>query len=86
MDNLPAHKATTVREAIESVGARVVFLSPYSPDFNPIELLFSTLKIKLRQIAASTLKELSYAIHDVLKSIPLHNFINWFRHAGYIVF
>jgi transposase len=48
MDNLPAHKATEVQKAIESVGARVVFLSPYSPDFNPIENCWSKLKEFLR--------------------------------------
>ena len=48
MDNLPAHKATEVREAIELVGARVEFLSPYSPDFNPIENCWSKIKEFLR--------------------------------------
>lgn len=86
LDNYPVHKALGVRELIERKGCKLLFLPTYSPDFNPIELLFSKLKIKLRQIAASTLKELSYAIQGVLKSIPLHNFINWFRHAGYIVY
>jgi transposase len=49
MDNLPAHKATEVQKAIESAGARVVFLSPYSPDFNPIENCWSKLKEFLRR-------------------------------------
>jgi transposase len=48
MDNLAAHKVAGVREAIEAVGAKVVYLPPYSPDFNPIELVFSTFKWPFR--------------------------------------
>ena len=44
MDNLPSHKGKEVREAIEALGARVIFLSPYSPDFNPIENCWSKIK------------------------------------------
>ena len=62
MDNLPAHKAIRVREAIESVGARVVFLSPYSPDFNPIENCWSKLKEYLRSQESPTNLELDQAI------------------------
>ena len=49
MDNLPAHKISGVREAIEKVGARLLFLPPYSPDFNPIEMAFSKLKALLNR-------------------------------------
>lgn len=49
MDNLPAHKAAGVRNTIEVVGARLLYLPPYSPDFNPIENVFSKLKALLRQ-------------------------------------
>jgi transposase len=58
MDNLPAHKATEVQKAIESAGARVVFLSPYSPDFNPIENCWSKLKEFLRTRESRTYQEL----------------------------
>jgi len=58
MDNLPAHKATEVQKAIESAGARVVFLSPYSPDFNPIENCWSKLKEFLRKRESRTYQEL----------------------------
>src|SRR5690606_473489 len=58
MDNLPAHKISGVREAIERVGARLLFLPPYSPDFNPIEMAFSKLKALLRKAAARTVDEL----------------------------
>ena len=62
MDNLPAHKATAVKEAIESVGARVVFLSPYSPDFNPIENCWSKVKEYLRSCESRTYDALDKAI------------------------
>ncbi|WP_158631826.1 transposase [Chroococcidiopsis cubana] len=62
MDNLPAHKAIKVREAIESVGAKVKFLSPYSPDFNPIENCWSKLKEFLRFTDARTYKELNSSV------------------------
>lgn len=51
MDNLSSHKAPAVRAAIESVGATLLFLPPYSPDFNPIEQAFSKLKAHLRKAA-----------------------------------
>ncbi|RDD92033.1 IS630 family transposase, partial [Paracoccus pantotrophus] len=54
MDNLPAHKISGVRDAIEKVGARLLFRPPYSPDFNPIEMAFSKLKALLRKVAART--------------------------------
>ena len=67
MDNLPAHKITGIREAIEAVGARVVYLSPYSPDFSPIENCWSKVKEFLRTRAARTYAELDQAITDALK-------------------
>ncbi|MEY2830794.1 MAG: hypothetical protein RLZZ574_52, partial [Cyanobacteriota bacterium] len=64
MDNLPAHKVQGVTEAIASVGAKVIYLSPYSPDFNPIENLWSKLKAYLRSIEARTQDTLHDAIRD----------------------
>lgn len=58
MDNLPAHKAIKVREAIKAVGAKVKFLSPYSPDFNPIENCWSKLKEFLRVQEVRTYKQI----------------------------
>ena len=55
MDNLPAHKVTGVRQAIEDAGARLIYLPAYSPDFNPIEMAFSKLKALLRKAAARTI-------------------------------
>jgi len=86
LDNYPIHKALKVRELIEQKDCKLMFLPTYSPDFNPIELLFSKLKAKLREISASTMPQLSLSIQKILKAIPLDNCINWFKHAGYIVF
>ena len=58
MDNLPAHKVAGVRETIEAAGARLLYLPPYSPDFNPIEQAFAKLKALLRKAAARTLDAL----------------------------
>ena len=83
MDNLPAHKSTAVRQAIEAVGAELRFLPPYSPDFNPIEMAFSKLKAFLNKTAARTVDELWKAI---ALGIELFNPIeckNFFAAAGY---
>jgi len=58
LDNLPAHKVSGVQEHIEAVGARLLYLPPYSPDFNPIELAFAKLKALLRSAAARTIPDL----------------------------
>jgi transposase len=66
MDNLPAHRRAGVRVAIEAGGARLRFLPPYSPDFNPIENAFAKLKAILRKVAARTIDNLWNAIADAL--------------------
>jgi transposase len=85
MDNLPAHKATEVQKAIESVGARVVFLSPYSPDFNPIENCWSKLKEFLRTRESLTYQELDRAITEAINSVTEKDIIGWFTHCCYYV-
>ena len=72
MDNLPAHKVHGVREAIEAVGASLLYLPPYSPDFNPIEMAFSKLKALLRAAEARTIPELWRAIADRRRAQTLH--------------
>ncbi len=67
MDNLPAHKVTGVRQAIEGAGAKLIYLPPYSPDFNPIEMAFSKLKAALRKAAARTIPELWDVIAEVIE-------------------
>ena len=83
MDNLPAHKGTAVRQAIEASGARLLFLPPYSPDFNPIENAFSKLKALLRKAAARTIDQLWTVIGDSLDAFTPAECANYFRHAGY---
>ncbi|CAA9558710.1 Transposase [uncultured Synechococcales cyanobacterium] len=83
MDNLPAHKVARVREIIEDVGARLVYLSPYSPDFNPIENCWSKVKQFLRSRAARTYAELDQAITDALAALTNRDIIGWFTHCCY---
>lgn len=83
MDNLPAHKPHGVREAIERVGARLAYLPPYSPDFNPIENAFAKLKALLRKAAARTIPELWQAIADALPHFTPAECANYFTAAGY---
>jgi len=83
MDNLPAHKISGVREAIENVGARLLFLPPYSPDFNPIEMAFSKLKALLRKAAARTIDELWSVVADRLSAFNPEECRNYCQAAGY---
>lgn len=83
MDNLAAHKVSGVREAIESAGADVWYLPPYSPDLNPIEKLWSKVKAWLRRIAARTPDTLVAAIGDALRAVDLDECRNYFRSCGY---
>lgn len=83
MDNLGAHKVTGVREAIERRGAKVVYLPPYSPDFNPIENAFSKFKAFLRKAAARTIDTLEIAIRDALETFTPQDCASYFAAAGY---
>ncbi|MCC4256086.1 MULTISPECIES: IS630 family transposase [Sphingobium] len=83
LDNLPAHKTMAAREAIEATGARMLFLPPYSPDFNPIENAFSKLKAILRKAAARTVPELWNAIRDALPRFTPEECANYFTATGY---
>jgi transposase len=85
MDNLPAHKAIKVRAAIESVGASVKFLPPYSPDFNPIENCWSKLKEFLRDQESRTYEELNRAIKQAINLITDKDVVGWFTHCCYYV-
>ncbi len=81
MDNLPAHKVKGIREAIESVGATVIYLSPYSPDFSPIENCWSKVKEFLRARAARTYAQLDQAITEALEAVTTQDIIGWFTHC-----
>jgi transposase len=83
MDNLPAHKVAGVREAIEGADARLLYLPPYSPDFNPIENGFSKLKAHVRKAAARTVEALEAAVAAALKTFQPEECANFFAHAGY---
>jgi len=82
MDNLPVHYAGTAKSLIESVGASIKFLPPYSPDLSPIELCWSKLKVILRSAKARTFDALDEAITVAINAITDENAINWFNHCG----
>jgi transposase len=83
LDNLKAHKVVGVREAIEAVGARLLYLPPYSPDCSPIEECWSKIKMILRSKAARTLTHLWQAITEAFAAITSQDAQGWFAHAGY---
>ncbi len=83
MDNLPAHKVTGVREAIQAAGASVLYLPPYSPDLNPIEQFFAKLKALLRKAAARTRDELWDTIGTLLDAFTPREFRNYIVNSGY---
>ena len=83
MDNLRVHKMAGVREAIEAVGAKLLFIPPYSPDLNPIELAFSKLKALLRAKAIRTVEALWKALADIGRNFTPEQCANYFRHNGY---
>ena len=83
MDNLGSHKGPAVRAAIEAAGARLLFLPPYSPDFNPIEMAFSKLKALLRKAAERTVEGLWSAIGRLIGTITPDESANFFAAAGY---
>lgn len=83
-DNLPAHKVAGVRPAIEATGASLLYLPPYSPDFNPIEKLFAKLKTLLRKAATRTIPALWTTIAQLLETFTPQECFNYFRSAGYV--
>jgi transposase len=83
MDNLSAHKPDVVRQAIERAGARLFFLPPYSPDFNPIEQAFAKLKALLRKAAARNVDDLWDAIAGFLDEFKPEECANYFTNSGY---
>ena len=84
-DNLPAHKVAGLAELVEARGARLLYLPPYSPDFNPIGLAFSKLKTWLRTAQARTREALEAAIQAASEWISQQDAENWFDHCGYHV-
>src|SRR5437588_7007387 len=83
MDNLSSHKAPVIRQAIEAAGAKLLYLPPYSPHFNPIEQLFAKLKALLRKAAERSVEALWNRIAVLLNAFPPDECANYFRNAGY---
>lgn len=84
MDNLPAHKVQGVRAAVEARGASLLYLPPYSPDLNPIELAFAKLKALLRTAATRTVDHLWHAIGQALDAFSPTECSRYLVHAGYV--
>lgn len=83
MDNLSAHKNKQTLKLLNAAGVETLFLPPYSPDLNPIELMWSKVKNLLRTAEARTPEELQEAIARALSSVTSKDAANWFAHCGY---
>ena len=84
MDNLAAHKRAEIAIAIEAAGARLLYLPPYSPDLNPIEMAIAKLKAHLRRIGARTLDALWRAVGEICDLFDPDECWNYFKEAGYV--
>lgn len=83
MDNLTAHKRPLIKRQIESAGASVLYLPPYSPDLNPIEMIWSKVKGLLRTLAARTVDALHEAFGVAFAAVTAGDILGCFRHCGY---
>lgn len=83
LDNVGAHRTADVRRLIEAAGARVLYLPPYSPDLNPIELCWAKLKGILKELGARTRDALDEAIRRAMDLVDGSDATAWFRHCGY---
>ena len=83
MDNLSSHKVAGVREALEEVGARAVYLPPYSPDYNPIEMVFAKLKALLRKYGERTRDGLWRRIGELVDTLSPLECSRYLKHCGY---
>jgi transposase len=84
LDNLAVHKRASVRQAIAAAGCRVLFLPSYSPDFNPIEQVFSKIKAYIRRVGARTRKALEEAIGQAIDLVTPADANGYFSHCGYV--
>ena len=82
-DNLSSHKSPAVRQAIHAAGAHLLFLPPYSPDLNPIEMVFAKLKTLLRKANERSITSVWNRIGDLLNQFSPQECINYVKHAGY---
>jgi transposase len=83
MDNLRCHKVKGVKEAIQQTGAQLFYLPPYSPDFNPIEMMWSKLKAILRKVKARTVDSLLEALPKAFQAVSINDITGWFLESGY---
>jgi transposase len=83
MDNLSSHKRQRIRKLIEAAGAHLVFLPAYSPDLNPIELIFAKVKQLLRSLACRTRDALWKTMQSVLDQVTPSDALNCYKHCGY---
>jgi transposase len=83
LDNLSSHKSMKARKLIEAAGATLLFLPPYSPDLNPIEMIFAKIKQLLRSLACRTRETLWTQMQGVIDRVTVSDAANCFRHCGY---
>ena len=83
MDNLSAHKNKETLALLEAVGTEALFLPPYSPDLNPIEMMWSKVKSILRKLEPRDPEEIIEALAEALSKITPQNALGWFNHCGY---
>jgi len=83
LDNLSSHKGARVRELVRAAQAELVYLPPYSPDLNPIELAFSKIKQALRSLATRTMHQLWSCMQGVLDDVTAADAAGFFQHCGY---
>jgi transposase len=86
LDNLSAHKATGIQQALARRRVRRIFLPPYSPDLSPMELCLSKLKTALRAAKARTREALDTAVQKAMETVTAIDARNWFRHCGYVLY
>ena len=84
IDNLPAHKVAGIRQCLEAAGMHLLYLPPYSPDFNPIEQVFAKLKALLRRMAPRSFDAICDAIKIILEKFTPNECSNYIRHSGYV--
>jgi len=85
MDNLSAHKSQRAKKMIENAGASVLFIPPYSPEFNPIEKMWGKLKDYIRRLDTTTRQAFDQAVAAALEAITPNDLLGWTQHAGYKV-
>jgi transposase len=85
LDNLAAHRASCIQRVAGERGAAVIWLSPYSPDFSPIEMMWSKIKAAMRAAKARSREQLEEALVAALELVTQADCLGWFRHCGYQV-